>query len=408
MDEIAREYLLIGLGVGELEEGVVDAYYGPPELAEEARAATHTAPDLAARADALRESVRTVDDAQRRRWLDRQLLALATLARNIGGERLPYLDEVERCFDARPEQTPPSEYAAAREALEDLLPGVGDLRDRLAQREERLTVPKEKLSAAIEWLVGELRAGAAQHFEIPNGEDLSVELVTDKPWGAYNWYHGNLRSLIEYNTDLPVRATALVSTLAHETFPGHHLEHASKEQRLLHEQGRLEASIQLINTPEAYVSEGLAEAGLRFVAPNGRWQELLLGACRLAGVPMSTQDADREWHTSKQLERLGGSGGDAALQLHVDGRSQDDVVAFLERESLAPHDRAVKSMDFLIHPLWRTYVFCYSGGERLLNRWLDAAPSPTEARNRFARLLTEQLTPSGIAEEIGRESAVQV
>src|SRR5918993_3689054 len=210
MDEIAREYLLIGLGVGELEEGVVDAYYGPPELAEEARAATHTAPDLAARADALRESVRTVDDAQRRRWLDRQLLALATLARNIGGERLPYLDEVARCFDARPEQTPPSEYAAAREALEDLLPGVGDLRDRLAQREERMTVPKEKLSAAIEWLVGELRAGAAQHFEIPNGEDLSVEPVTDKPWGAYNWYHGNLRSLIEYNTDLPVRATALV------------------------------------------------------------------------------------------------------------------------------------------------------------------------------------------------------
>jgi hypothetical protein len=83
-------------------------------------------------------------------------------------------------------------------------------------------------------------------------------------------------------------------------------------------------------------------------------------------------------------------------------------VAFLEREALAPHDRAVKSMDFLTHPLWRTYVFCYFGGERLLDRWLNAAPSADEARNRFARLLTEQLTPSGIAEEIGAMGATRV
>ncbi len=149
MDDVAREYLLIGLGVGELEEGLVDAYFGPPELVEEARAAKQPADKLAARADALRDSLGTVDDAQRARWLDRQLVALAALARNIGGERLPYVDEVERCFDARSERTPLSEYAEARQALADLLPGTGDLRDRLVQREERLTVPADRLSEAI-------------------------------------------------------------------------------------------------------------------------------------------------------------------------------------------------------------------------------------------------------------------
>ena len=29
MDDIAREYLLIGLSLGELEDGIVDAYFGP-------------------------------------------------------------------------------------------------------------------------------------------------------------------------------------------------------------------------------------------------------------------------------------------------------------------------------------------------------------------------------------------
>ncbi len=69
-----------------------------------------------------------------------------------------------------------------------------------------------------------------------------------------------------------MRAHQLIGTMAHETFPGHHLEHAWKEHRLVREQGRAESSIQLINTPEAYISEGLAELGLRFVADEGDWQ----------------------------------------------------------------------------------------------------------------------------------------
>lgn len=400
MNEIEREYLLIALRLGELEDGIVDAYYGPADVAEEARSSQTGPLDLATRAESLRGRLPELGDAQRERWLDRQLIALATLARRVGGEELPYLDEAERCFDARPEATPPEEYAEARRALDDLIPGPGDLRERMAARDDRLTVAADRLPQAIDWLLRELRTAATRQFDVPAGEQLTVSLVSDKPWSAYNWYHGNLHSLIEYNTDLPVRATALVATLAHEAFPGHHLEHASKEARLVREHGRPEATLQLINTPEAYISEGLAEAGLRFVAPAERWQELFVGACEIAGIAMTPADAEREWRTSKQLERLGGSGGDAALMLHVEGRSRDDVLAFLERDALATHERAVKSLDFLAHPLWRTYVFCYAGGERLLNRWLDAAGSDEAARGRFARLLTEQVTPSGVSEEL--------
>ena len=79
--------------------------------------------------------------------------------------------------------------------------------------------------------------------------------------------------------------------LAHETFPGHHLEHTSKEQRLVLEQGRYESSVQLINTPEAFISEGLAETGVRFVAGEARWQELLIDICQRAGIPMSAAEA---------------------------------------------------------------------------------------------------------------------
>jgi hypothetical protein len=164
----------------------------------------------------------------------------------------------------------------------------------------------------------------------------------------------------------------------------------------------MESAVQLINTPEAYISEGLAETGVRFVAPAPRWQQLFVGICERAQLPMSEQDAERNWQIGRALHRLRGSQGDAALQLHVAGRSTDDVVAFLEQDALLMPDRAVKALEFVTHPLWRAYVFCYAGGETLLTRWVEQAGNEVAERERFSRLLTEQLTPSGIAEEFAQ------
>lgn len=401
MDELARDYLLVALSIGELQEGIVDAYYGPAELRSEAAQSNTGAAALVGRAAALRARLSdATDDEQRRLWLDRQLLGLETIARRLAGEELPYLVEVERCFDAVPEATPTENYAQTRAELDELLPGDGDLRDRLAERDQRMTVPVDRLPAIIDWVAAELRAAAAEWWPLPEGEQLAISMVRDAPWAAYNWYDGNLRSRIEVNTDLPMRAQQLAGILAHETFPGHHLEHAWKETRLARERGYAEATVQLINTPEAYISEGLAEVGAWLINDETRFQELLVGVCERAGIDLTATDAQREWLIAGALHRLRGAGGDAALQLHVARRPREEVVLFLEQDALSTHDRAVKNLEFIDHPLWRTYVFCYAGGERLLNRWVESAGDKAAQRARFFRLLTEQLTPSGVAAEI--------
>jgi hypothetical protein len=399
LDDIAREYLLIGLSLGELEDGVVDAYFGPPEVKEQALADKASPSNLISRSVALRARLDEVTDAQRAQWLDRQLIAMETIARQINGEQFPYVELVERCFDASPEATPPEEFGRVRHDLDQLLPGDGDLRERFQAHENALTVPVDKLAPIVDWLTAELRKAALTSFDVPGGENLTISLVTNEPWGAYNWYDGNLKSRIEVNTDLPVRAPGLMGLLAHEAFPGHHLEHVSKEQRLVREQGRYESSVQLINTPEAYISEGLAETGVRFVADEERWKALLMEICDRAGIPMSSDEAQHNWQITRTLHRLRGIQGDAALQLHVDGRSRDDVIAFLEHTALTTNERAQKMLEFITHPLWRAYVFCYAGGERLLTTWVEQAGSIDGEIERFSRLLSEQLTPSGIARE---------
>lgn len=78
-DALARDYLLIGLDVGRLQDGIVDAYFGPADIASEAAARATDADELDAQAVRLRERVAAEEpDAQRARWLDRQLVARET------------------------------------------------------------------------------------------------------------------------------------------------------------------------------------------------------------------------------------------------------------------------------------------------------------------------------------------
>ncbi|MBP1704784.1 MAG: hypothetical protein H6Q36_523, partial [Chloroflexi bacterium] len=57
-------------------------------------------------------------------------------------------------------------------------------------------------------------------------------------------------------------------------------------------------------------------------------------------------------------------------------------------------------LEFIEHPLWRTYVFVYFEGERLLRRWLELVREEDRAA-RFGRLLREPFTPGAIVAELG-------
>ncbi|HET7677373.1 MAG TPA: hypothetical protein VFK38_05930 [Candidatus Limnocylindrales bacterium] len=402
-DELARDYILLGLRLDQHQPGLVDAYFGPAALKAEAETGALPAPAaLAEAAESLRARVaRNGQPADRARWLDRQLIALRTHAERLAGQTIGYVEEVRRCFDAAPTAAAPGTYAGARAALDRLLPGQGDLHARLAAWDEQTTIPPDRLGAVIDSVLPRLRDATAAVLPIPDGESLGTSLVSGQPWGAYNWYLGGLRSTIDVNTDLPMRTRDLLRLLSHETFPGHHLEHALKERHLVEGSGRLEATLLLIDTPECYVSEGLADLGIRYVLDAAAQDELLRDIRRLAAVDGADdrEEAARDRAIGDALHGLRAATGDAALRLHAAGESTQSVRRFLEREALLSPERAAKRLEFIRHPLWRTYVFSYAGGERLLRRWCEA-DGPDRAVARFQRLLTEQLTPSGLAADV--------
>ena len=304
-DAVARDYILLGLRLDQHLPGTVDGFYGPAELKARVDLEPLRKPArLAADAVELRARLEAeVAEPDRRSWLDLQLVALETLARVAAGESIPYLEQVERCLTLRPEPRPDAQFERATRDLDALLPGDGSLADRLAANDAGWTVPPERVGSVVERLVARCRERAAGLYDLPEGEALRVTLVRDQPWTGYNWYDGGYRSRFDLNLDLPVRLPALLGTVAHESYPGHHLEHATKERVLVEEQGCLEASILLINTPECLLSEGLANVGGRIAIRPAEVPDLLVELAPIAGLPLADDPAALRDAASRQARR---------------------------------------------------------------------------------------------------------
>lgn len=410
-DPVARDYVLLALRLDLHLPGTVDGYYGPADLKarvdmEQLRPAVRLADDAA---ELRARLVAEVPEVDRRHWLDLQLRALETQARAQAGVSLPYVDHVRRCFAYGPVRRPGSRFAEAAAALDALLPGPGALADRLAAEDESWTIEPGRVARVVDVLVTRYRERATRLFGLPEGEELRVTLVRNQPWSGYSWYDGGFRSRVAINLDLPIRLPGLVGIVAHETYPGHHLEHAHKEQALVEAQGRLEASVLLLNTPECLISEGLAELGRDMAVPPADRADLLVELAPLAGLALADDPAalraaaDRRAAIADARAILEEAVVNAALLRHEDGWPIDAVRGYLVEVARVEPGVADKRLEFIEHPLWRTCVFVYAEGEALLRRWLDAAPAADRVAW-FGRLLREPLTPPAIEAELGRAS----
>ena len=284
MNDVSERYLELGLRLGRHIDGLVDSYYGPAEIKERVDGEELRAPaDLAGDATAL---IGELDGD--RNWLRAQLVGLETVARRLAGEEIPFVEEVERCYGIAPERVPEERFEAVHEALEETLPGEGSLAERFQAWRDTNTLSGDQLARVIDSLGADLRGRTERLVGLPEGESVEFDYVTDEPWAAYNYYLGGLRSRVAVNTDTPLTPTFLIGLVSHETYPGHHTEHAWKERVLVEEGGVLEESILLIGTPQSLVSEGIASLAPEMVLGEDQ-QDVVAEHIRDTGVPFDPE-----------------------------------------------------------------------------------------------------------------------
>jgi hypothetical protein len=418
MNTIAERYVKLVLAVGQHDPDYVDAFYGPAEWKTEAARHKIALPRLRADAEALIAAIPELSDAERRDelvvlrrdYLRRQLQALQARVRMLEGTALTFDEESKALYDAVAPVHPESYFQTALNELERRLPGGGSLIERYDAFRQRFVIPADKLAAVFDRAIAECRRRTLQHVALPSGESFTVEYVTNKPWGGYNWYQGGFRSLIQVNTDLPIYIDRAIDLACHEGYPGHHVYNALLEQHLVKGRGWTEFTVYPLFSPQSLIAEGTANYGIEVAFPgNDRLAFERDALYPAAGLDPSQAAAYAE--VAALVDRLAYAGNEAARRYLNKEINRAAASAWLARYALMSPPRAEQRTRFF--DTYRSYVINYNLGKDLVKQFVesrsgwspalsaqaaaDQRVEPAAARwKEFARLLASPRLPSGL------------
>ncbi|NMO16811.1 hypothetical protein HPC49_04710 [Pyxidicoccus fallax] len=401
LDSSAEQYVKLVLAVGQHDGNYVDAYYGPEDWKKEAEATKLPLPEIASRAAALVKSVEAVPEpsetllAMRRRFLLTQLSALAARVRMLSGERLKFDEESQALYDAKDPGHTEAEFEAMISELEKLVPGSGPLGERLERFRKDFVIPKDKLDPVFRAAIEEARRRTLKHVTLPAHETFTLEYVTQKPWGGYNWFKGNATSLIQINTDLPIFILRAIDLAAHEGYPGHHVYNALLEQHLVRERGWVEFTVYPLFSPMSLIAEGSANYGIDVAFPDAEayLRDVLFP---LAGLdPKRAANYVRVEELAAKLSYV----GNEAARRYLDGSmSREAARDWLVRYGLVSPERATQRMSFI--DTYRAYVINYNLGQDMVKQYVERHAGPGASPERrwqvFRELLSSPRLPSDL------------
>jgi hypothetical protein len=377
---VEERYLRLGLQLGQHVERVVDAYFGPPELAAEVEEASPTDPkELVAAAD------RLLDDLSEG-WLCDQVVGLRTYAGVLAGESMSFADEAFGCYGVRPEYTKEAVFEEAHESLEELLGGPGSLAKRYRTWEEAMAVPSAQLGDILVTAIETARRITKDIIDLPDDEAINVDTARDVSWMAYCKYLGNKQSRISVSLDRNLSAFDVLTIATHEAYPGHHTERSCKEQLLVRDGQQLEETIVLIPTPQSLIAEGIGKLATVLLLEGARGKELE-AVIHDAGIEF---DLTQLMDVQRSREICNWAVVNAALMLDERKFGEAEAAKYLERWGLVTSEIAVHLVQYLVEPASRTYVITYVEGQARCDSFVASDLS------RFSHLLTEQLRVSDL------------
>jgi len=407
MNSIAEGYVKLVLEVGKYDPLYVDAYYGPKEWKPKeeniqfdstAYNELITATDsLLNELELLSEYKATEIETLRYRYLYKQLFAVKTKVIILNGSVLPFDLESRALYDVTPPDVAEENFQKVIDELDKVLPGKGNVVDRMTSFKKKFEIPKNKIAAVFDAAIAECRKRTSKYIQLPAGEKFKVEYVKGKPWGAYNWYKGNLFSVIEITTDFPIYIESAVGIAVHEGYPGHHVYNILLEQNLVKNRGWIEYTVYPLYSPQSLIAEGTAVYGEDILFPDEERMKFEKDVLfPLAGL--KTKESDLYYKILSLQKKLGGASVLAARNYLNGNWTKDETVAWLQKFQLRTKERAEKFLSFI--ETYRSYVVTYDTGKIIISDYITKNGSTDDNLARrweiFTKLISTPQTPSGL------------
>ncbi|MGG7663018.1 hypothetical protein [Dyadobacter sp. BHUBP1] len=399
IDSIAREYVRLGLSIGQFDGDFVDAYYGPDSL-RPAKTDTSQFPKDAflqrtiSLKKALAASVTSTQNEtliHRAAWLTAQLTAFERRIHLVSGTFVPFDAESKDLFDAVAPVYDEQHFQDLIAKLDRLLPGQGPIPARYQKLANQFLIPAGKIDTVFRTAIAEARKRTLAHYTLPPGEDFKLEYVRDKPWSGYNWYKGDYKSVIQINVSQPIYIERAIDLACHEGYPGHHVYNALLEKNLYRDRGWPEISLYPLFSPQSLIAEGSANYGISMAFPGNEQREF----CKNVLIPLAGLDttmANTYFEALAVRSALNYARNEVARGLLDRGMSEQEAKRWLTDYCLLPEKGALDYLRFIRK--YRSYVINYNYGQDLIRKYIEAqggtAVAPDKRWKLFETLLSNE------------------
>ncbi len=274
------------------------------------------------------------------------------------------------------------------------MPGTGPLADRIDMFQSRYNIPKDRLKPVFDAAIAECKKRTEKFIALPEGENFTLEFVTDKNWSGYNYYQGKFNSLIQVNTDLPIRISRAIDLGCHEGYPGHHTLNMLLEKNLSNDKGWKEFSVYPLFSPQSLIAEGSANYGIDLAFPDDKKlkfeTEILYP---LAGLdPSTAQIFDDLQNAMRALRATRFSIASQYLNGEI---TRDTAIALTQKYGLVNKKRATQTIGFTDQ--YRSYVINYGLGQDMVRAYIERDQVDYTTRwKRMEKLLSEPSLPADL------------
>ena len=380
LDVIAERYVRLTLQLAQHQPSLVESWLGSSAWRPGARRPVvellAEISRLAAEFDEVNRKVNTLP--ARVQYLRRQVASLLLAARRLSGESMTFRQEARATFgedaaallpDPEADTARSSDELRARTNLEQRLPGRGPLQRRYVAFRARHAIAPARLDATLQAALGLCRAQTLSHVPLPDNEQVHLEAVAGLGLEGFASYETRFRSHLQINTSGPIDIARVAWLMAHESYPGHHMQHVLADRDLVQEQGWAERALSPGFGWHLLAAEGAAEAGAALLLDGDAFAAVCRELAPAAGTPPSAiADLVAVHRAVASLDRVIARVAESYSDHTV---NRETAVEQLTEEALVPDATQLLA----VIERQRTRVLAYPIGRRLVAAHVVAAPA---------------------------------
>lgn len=314
------------------------------------------------------------------------------------GIEISITDQFLRLYDVALKPVNESEFKNLKGEFNKAYGGFEDLGARMNSLRVNRKVPETKayelFKKALE--IVKKRTEALFRDLLPRKEKVLIELVKNNTtndkikWNYYNWYLGSFTSRIEVNPSYGIYWTGLLSSAAHEGYPGHHTQFVMNEKMLYRELNQFEHSILLFHSPKLIISEGIADLALSVLFSNREVVEISLREF----CPDSSKEDSLEVLMAQNRVR-----GEISLFWYnfaycalIDEYSDKELIQYGSHFEIFSEDDIKNQIKRFSNPVYSKNAFTYNLGSKIIKQKYGEIPSVKD----FQNLLVNPILPSDL------------